>query len=201
MKIWEKNLERKAAIRKELLEKRNRMPEAKRRADSEAILESLLRQPRFLQAREIYTYISFGSEADTRRLVEICLEKGKTLYCPKILGKGKMEFYPIISLDELEEGYWGIWEPPLPDIVHPKEEKRVPKEEALMIMPLVGFDRNNNRLGYGGGYYDRYLEDKPLLFTIALAFEEQYWEPGLVTDDFDIPPKMILTPKRSLEIN
>ncbi|MGN0308616.1 MAG: 5-formyltetrahydrofolate cyclo-ligase [Lachnospiraceae bacterium] len=194
-------MERKAAIRKELLERRDRMPEAKQRADNEAILKSLFRQPRFLQAQEIYTYVSFGSEADTRRLVEICLEKRKTLYCPKILGKGRMEFYPISSFEELEEGYRGILEPPMPDIFQPKEEKRVPKDGALMLMPLVGFDRNNNRLGYGGGYYDRYLEDKPQLFTIALAFEEQYWEPGLVTDDFDIPPKMILTPKRCLEIN
>lgn len=187
-------MERKKAIRKELITKRNQIPQKNREVYSEKILSALLAHPWFLQAEAICTYISFGSEVDTLKLCQVCLEGGKRLYCPKVVGKGRMEFYPLFSMDALEEGYGGIKEPP----VIKKTMEPVPPENTLIIMPLVGFDEEGNRLGYGGGYYDRYLMDKQNIPTIALAFEEQCFRDGLPAEGFDIRPAVILTPDRCI---
>ncbi|MGN0305822.1 MAG: 5-formyltetrahydrofolate cyclo-ligase [Lachnospiraceae bacterium] len=187
-------MERKKAIRKLLLTGRNQITEEKREADSHAIRKALLKHPWFKQADSIYLYASYGSEVDTWVLGRNCLEQKKQLFFPKILKAGQMEFYPVASLDELKEGYGGIKEPPL----SLKEERKKDWNSLLMIMPLVGFDEEGNRLGYGGGFYDRYLADKPKMRTIALAFEEQCLKEGLPVDSFDLRPQVILTPHRYL---
>ncbi|MBQ9990824.1 MAG: 5-formyltetrahydrofolate cyclo-ligase [Lachnospiraceae bacterium] len=189
MSILEKNSERKKAIRNELIKRRNAILPKKRNAESVLILNKLTAHPWFLQAEKILTYISYGSEVDTLLFCRYCLERGKEVYCPQVLERGRMEFYRITSLAELKEGYKGIQEPPQSRPLDYREET----EAMLMILPLVGFDKEGNRLGYGGGFYDRYLADKRKLNTIALAFKEQCWETGLPTESFDIKPGVILT--------
>lgn len=188
-------MERKRAIRKDLLKRRDAISVKKCTADSASILHRLLTHPWFVRAERICTYISHGSEVDTLTLCGLCLEMGKAVYCPRVLDEGRMEFYRIASLEELEEGYRGIKEPPMSEPLDGREEDG----NLLMIMPLVGFDPEGNRLGYGGGFYDRYLADKPQIKTIALAFDEQCFKEGLPTEEFDVRPGQILTPDRKKE--
>lgn len=188
-------MERKKAIRKILLTRRDQLSTEKRASDSAVIRKELFSHPRFREAAVIYLYASYGSEVDTLALAQSCLDMGKSLFFPKVTGTGRMVFYPINFLSELKEGYGGIKEPPVSLKTEPYDEGHKP----LMIMPLVGFDEKRNRLGYGGGFYDRYLAENPRFFTIALAFEEQCWQEGLPSESFDLSPQVILTPQRCLE--
>ena len=97
-----------------------------------------------------------------------------------------MTFYKINSLDELVEGYYSIKTPP-------KIEKNIIKKDEidLILVPGVGFDKNNYRIGFGGGYYDRYLKDFKG-YTISLAFKEQIVE-KVPTNEFDLPVDLVIT--------
>ncbi|MCI5585313.1 MAG: 5-formyltetrahydrofolate cyclo-ligase [Lachnospiraceae bacterium] len=188
-------METKKVIRQQLLARREEISESLRKQYNERILEKVINHPWYKETEEILLYISYGSEVDTLELCRICFQAGKRVYCPKVMDRGRMEFYAIHSLEELTEGYRGIREP---SVKHSFWQKHKDKEEkkVLMLMPLVGFDREGNRLGYGGGFYDRYLADKDCFNTIALAFDEQYWKDILPVNAYDIRPRLILTPKK-----
>ena len=95
-----------------------------------------------------------------------------------------MIFYKLTDFSQLEPGYFGIPEPASGEIADwPK---------ALMIMPGVAFDRANHRVGYGGGFYDRYLEKHPQLERVAIAFSFQML-PEVPTEPTDICPQIIVT--------
>lgn len=167
--------ETKKKQRKELLEMRNSIPKPERVYKSWNILEQLKELPEWKNAEVVFTYVSFGSEVDTILLIEECFRTGKKVTVPKVLDKTKMEFYYITSLKELQVGKWGILEP------ESVEENRADvlniqnQTKAFMIMPGVGFDKEGHRMGYGGGYYDRYLEKygTERFWKVGLAFEEQ----------------------------
>ena len=91
--------------------------------------------------------------------------------------------------EEVEPGYYGIPEPVSGEIVQ--------WEDALMIMPGVAFDRQNHRVGYGGGFYDRYLEKHPRVKRVAAAFEFQLL-PQVPTEPTDISPEIVVTEKQCI---
>ena len=93
-------------------------------------------------------------------------------------------FYKLTDFARLEPGYFGIPEPVSGEIVN--------WSKALMIMPGVAFDRANHRVGYGGGFYDRYLEKHPQLERVAIAFSFQML-PEVPTEPTDICPQIIVT--------
>ena len=146
-RIWEKNLETKPAIRKTMLALRESIPLRKKEEYDEKIRDLLLSRTEFQTAEVILLYISIGSEVDTRRILTACLELGKQVFCPKITGKGKMDFFAVTGFDDLEEGRFHLPEPVGTQMLEKKTETR----KILMVMPLVAFDRAGNRLGYGGG--------------------------------------------------
>ena len=111
------------------------------------------------------------------------------VYVPKVLGKGIMEFYRIKSFDDLIEGFKGIIEPD-----ESKCEKYNWIEESIIICPGVVFDKKGNRIGFGGGYYDRYLE-KNKLFAIGLAHDIQVIDEIKEIKETDIPMNVLVTPK------
>ena len=103
-----------------------------------------------------------------------------------------MDFYEITSLDDVILGYRNIPEPKTINVPYQNENL----SKTLMIMPLVGFDNHKNRLGYGGGFYDRYLQRFPGLQRIGLGFECQRYEEHLPIEDTDQKPDYIITEKR-----
>ena len=183
-------METKQDIRNKLLLNRNYLPLLERSDYSSLIMESLINHEQFKSAKNLLIYVGYQSEVDTRDIIRHAMQNGKKVFCPKVLRPGYMEFYPIKALSDLIPGFKGI---PEPFITH---KCYVPREEdnLLMVMPLVGFDESKNRLGYGSGFYDRYLERYSFIPTISLGFECQKYE-NLPTEATDRKPDVIITEK------
>lgn len=134
-------------------------------------------------------YASYRNEVSTYGIIEHSLKDSKRVYCPKVLEPGIMKFYEIHSLKDIVTGYRNIPEPIDTSYIYDYKAHT----NALMIMPLVGYDTNKNRLGYGGGFYDRYLQHFPSMPKIALGYECQKYESLLPSEPTDIKPDYILT--------
>ena len=183
LQTWEKNMESKKDIRKRVLVERSLLSEEIWAEKSYRIYEKVISHPIFLDADEIYCYIDFRNEVGTRKILEEAWRLGKKVAVPKIL-ESDMEFIYIYSQAELSPGNWGIMEP-LTNT--PAEGKNV-----LVMMPGAVFDLDKHRIGYGKGYYDRYLAKHPYYQTMALAFELQKLE-NIPADEYDICPQIIVT--------
>ncbi len=182
----------KQTIRKLILNRRDQLSDKMVEEKSRCILEQLYRLEPVASAHEIYTYVSFGTEVDTLELIRSELQDGKKVFVPKIIANGMIDFYRIQSLEQLVPGKFGILEPISDEIgVFGKSHDQV------MIMPGVAFDYNKNRIGYGGGYYDRYLEqhDQEISPKIALCYELQMIE-ALEPDEYDKKVDFIVTEQR-----
>lgn len=131
--------------------------------------------------------ISKGKEVDTSKIIEQAWKEGKKVAVPKCYPNHKeMEFRYIHSFNQLESVYFGLLEPII------SETNLCEKNEIdLMIVPGIVFDKNGYRIGYGGGYYDRYLKSFQN-HTLSLAFSCQLVE-KVPTEDHDIPVSMIVT--------
>lgn len=188
-------MERKQDIRKELLKKRNSLTEAECKKYSKLIENRLFSFQPYIHAKTILVYASYQKEVSTYGIIEQALNAGKFVFCPKVLSPGKMEFYKITSLAEIAAGYKNIPEP---------TKTNVPFDitnfsNSIMIMPLVGFDTFKNRLGYGGGFYDRYIQRFPHMKRVALAFECQKYNNLLpINDATDQKPDYIMTEERMI---
>ena len=133
---------------------------------SHAICRNFLQQPFYQQAEVIYAYAAYNQEIRTEEIMEDAWRQGKRVAVPKVIGEG-MAFFYINALSQLEDGYCHIPEP-------------VTTEEAddacaLILMPGLAFDTQFHRIGYGGGYYDRYLDEKRDcdFLKVALAYDFQ----------------------------
>ena len=184
-----KNLEKKQVIRKELLKKRNSLTEEQREKYSKLITEQLFSLEQYKKADILLIYASYQSEVCTYKIINNALHSQKRVFCPKVLGPGNMEFYEISSSEDIICGYKNIPEPAGTNI--PYQTTHISK--TLMLMPVVGFDIQKNRLGYGGGFYDRYLQKIPIMKRIALAYECQKYEADIPTEKTDIKPDFIIT--------
>ena len=177
-------MEEKGFYRKLVKALRRELGEDKRKALSEAIFPYLYESPLWQEARRVYLYVSMPGEVEMRPLIEQAWMEGKQVAVPKVL-EGRMVFIEIFSFQELSPGFYGIWEP--------KGQEEVLWEDALVILPGVAFDKKGHRIGYGGGYYDRYLAAHPLK-TLALAFGFQVFE-ELPSEEADIPAGGLITPE------
>ena len=144
-------MEKKAPLRRELLARRDALPGREER--SRAIQRQVLALPEYRRARRLLLYLSQGSEVDTWPLLDRALAQGRAVYAPRCLdGQGNMAFYRVFSREDLAPGRFGLWEP---------LQERCPLltewEGALCLLPGIAFDREGFRLGYGKGYYDRFL--------------------------------------------
>lgn len=176
----EKNL-----IRKQMKQLRADMTRTERFEKSMQIFEKLITVPEFKRADRIYTYVSMDNEIDTIMLIDYSLSLEKRVFVPRVSGKD-MEFYEISDISELNPGYRGIYEPD----INGKEPDY--SRTGFMCMPGLAFDRSYNRIGYGGGFYDRYLSVENKLYKAALAYEAQLLE-SIPAQDGDVRPDMIVT--------
>lgn len=176
----EKNL-----IRKQMKQLRADMTRTERVEKSMQIFEQLITVPEFKRADRIYTYVSMDNEIDTIMLIDYSLSLEKRVFVPRVSGRD-MEFYEISDISELSPGYMGIYEPDIngrePDY----------SRTGFMCMPGLAFDKSHNRIGYGGGFYDRYLSVENKLYKAALAYEAQLLE-SIPAQDGDVRPDMIVT--------
>lgn len=164
----------KEEIRNEIIRKRNELSKDEIAKKSQIIGEKLSSLSAFVKARTILFYVSFRNEVETHPLIERSLSLGKKVIVPRVnQEKKELELYEISSLEELTSGSWNIPEP------DPKKAKMANLEEIdTVIVPGVVFDENGNRIGYGGGYYDRRLAvirkiKKEKVRFIGLGFDFQ----------------------------
>lgn len=184
-------IESKTDIRQKLLKKRNTLTKERRQKYSKLIEERLFLSEQYQNAEILLIYISYLSEVSTYGIINHSLNTGKKVFCPKVLNHGIMDFYEIASLDDVILGYKNIPEPKATGFPYNNQNPI----KTLMIMPLVGFDEAKNRIGYGGGFYDRYLQNFPSLNRIGLGFECQRYEGEIPVEKTDIKPNFIFTEK------
>ncbi len=192
-----KNLETKKEIRQKIRQKRRELKEELWKEKSAAVTAVVTAHPWFQEAKNIYTYAAYNREVRTQEIIDTAFKTGKNVWVPKIVGK-TMHFCHIENMDDLKPGFYGIPEPADCPTTHYDD---LPAENtcgSLMIMPGVGFDEECHRIGYGGGYYDRYLAKSPEIPRIALAFEFQIF-PEIPYEEHDIRPDIVVTEKRILQ--
>ena len=165
-------MEAKKAIRKEIFRRRKETDPASICKNSAKIWQKLFSLPAFQESDWIYLYIDCKNEVMTDGIIKEAFRLGKKVAAPKVVGED-MIFYQISPKTSL----------PVAD-----------GEDGLMIMPGVAFDNQRHRVGYGGGFYDRYLSKHTSHFTAALAFEFQMME-EVPTEPTDLLPDVVITEK------
>ena len=138
----------KRALRRELISRRKAMDAEHKRLADESIFEQLKKL--IDESGSVLTYVSTDIEVDTRRVLEYCFDTGKTVAVP-VSGDTELSFHQIRSLDDLADGRFGILEPKCRDTVF------YGNADSLCIVPALCADGDGLRLGYGRGYYDRFL--------------------------------------------
>ncbi len=134
-------------------------------------------------ANTIYGYLPYNQEVRTVPMLEQALADGKKVAVPKCYGE-EMRFIYLEDLSQVAPGYAGI---PEPIADGPVAED----ETALVLMPGLAFDPQGHRIGYGGGFYDRFLAEEPNHPKVALCYDFQMLE-HLDTEEFDIPVDLVL---------
>lgn len=174
----------KQELRKEIRQKRDGYSEQEISDRSAEICLKIMECTEYAKASVVLAYIPIKGEVDVKPVINAALEEGKIVAVPGVSGK-TMSFYQISSFDDLQPGYMGIPEP--------KEYcPPVNCTGALMLMPGTAFDTSLHRCGYGGGFYDRFLEHRPQIKKIAVAFDFQVYD-EIPYDENDILPDMVIT--------
>jgi 5-formyltetrahydrofolate cyclo-ligase len=178
----------KAEIRKRLLSLRNSQSIDEIMARSAEIVTRLVRIEEIRKASTLMVYLSFGSEVLTDDLIRWCWGEGKRVCVPFCRPKSReLTACRIDGFDELETGHYGIREPK-EGLLRPIEGGDI----EVIIVPAVAFDRRGYRIGYGGGYYDRFLPQASQAAKIGVAFACQIIE-KIPVDGHDLPVDVIVT--------
>ncbi len=180
----------KRALRKAMLERLRALPQEQIRTWSEEIAYRVCQMEAFQQAETICVFISMPGEVDTRPIIETARAAGKKMAAPKIQD-GRMEFIQFAGESDLAPGAFGILEP---------TGSRFAEGKTLIVMPGVVFDQTCRRIGYGGGYYDRYLAQHPQLATVAVAFDLQVLD-QIPEEAHDLKPQIVVTEQRIVRRN
>ena len=181
----------KASLRKEILSKRNSIPPEVRKSKDKAIEERLFGLAEVMAARTVFFFASFRSEVDTSGMIRRSLGEGRRVVLPRVEGKN-LGLYEIKGLDELISGCMNI---PEPSVL--TDDRRVTINDVdVVVIPGAAFDERGNRIGYGGGFYDRLLAElqKPIPI-IAPTYEEQVIN-SVPTFAYDKKVGMIVTDRR-----
>lgn len=224
---------KKKRIRLAALAERDSLTAEQRRDYSKRIVKKVTSLPCYRDADALLTYVSFRSEVDTFPLMEQAFADGKAVFVPKVLGK-EMDFFRICSFADLTEGYRGILEPSGGELIDswiddrfgqfekfrmekPLKGKAAEKSafgasSVLVCLPGAAFDRARHRIGYGGGFYDRFLSrfsekkggtdavahPRMKFTTAALSFSCQIFE-EIPCETHDICPMCVVTEKEILQ--
>jgi len=195
----------KTTLRKEILALRDSLTIEVRREKSREIARKIIQHEKFQEADKVLLFASFRSEVDTAEIFATAIAMGKEVYFPRVEGK-EMEFYRVEKASDLKSGYQGIREPVGDEdsrfAVNVRTELQSEEEPSriIVIMPGAVFDEACNRIGYGGGYYDKFLQilehhiKKENLYKLAIAYQCQIVEKGrIVSEPYDIKPDEVIT--------
>lgn len=173
----------KKALRKMIREKKQAMTPEQIRSAGEKLMQLFVATEQYRAAKTIYGYLPYNQEVRTVPILEQALRDGKRVAVPKVYGE-EMRFIYMTDLNLVAPGFGGIPEPvadaPVAD-----------DPAALVLMPGLAFDPKGHRIGYGGGFYDRFLAQEPGHPTVALCYDFQMLS-HLETEEFDVPVDLVL---------
>lgn len=173
----------KAALRAQMRAKKRLMTPDEIEEKSRSLAAQLFACECYRRAETIYGYLSYNQEVRTVPILAQAILDGKQVALPKVCGHN-MRFYRMTDLSRVQKGYGGIPEPC-------GDEPIASDPAALVLMPGLAFDSFGHRVGYGGGFYDRFLAAEPMHPTVALCYAFQLL-PTLETEEFDIPVDFVL---------
>lgn len=173
----------KKELRKAIRQRKRAMTEEEIRERSESLARKFLETEAYRTAKSVYGYLPYNQEVRTVPILEQALREGKAVAVPKCYGD-EMRFIWLQDLTAVEKSPMGIPEPTADGPV-------ADDETALVLMPGVAFDKEGHRIGYGGGYYDKFLAREGKHPTVALCYDFQVVD-CLETEEFDIPVDQVL---------
>ncbi len=187
LKILAKNMEKRKQIRSEMKARRNALSKEEREKASAAICEHLKKASWYDDTEMLLCYMPIGSEVDVGLFMEMALRDGKRIYIPRTEGD-RMTFYRFEGHSHLEKGNFGVLEPRISkDYYHPDWD-------GVVIVPGVAFSKKGERMGYGKGYYDRFLANSPHLYPVGVGFAVQIAD-TLHAHEMDVPMMELYTEK------
>ena len=173
----------KTALRQAIRQQKRAMSQEEIVSRSQALGELFVKSQAYQEAKTIYGYLPYNQEVRTVPMLEQALKDGKRVAVPKVYGD-TMRFIYLEDLSAVEKSNMGIPEP-IADA--PVAEDKT----ALVLMPGLAFTKKGDRMGYGGGFYDRFLAEEPEHPTLALCYDFQMVD-SLPTEAFDIPVDTVL---------
>jgi len=180
----------KSALRKHLLEKRDATSAELRNILSEKIHENLKKISSYTNSENVACYFPIGSEVDTHNVMLNILKQGKNLLLPRIVDNN-IQFYIVSNLEKLERGSF--------EIMEPKDSCEKAKKIDCVLIPTVGVSKLGVRLGYGYGYYDRFLSSTDAV-KISLTYSKQIVK-SIPIDSHDIKIDWIVTEDENIKIS
>ena len=178
----------KSELRKQVLQEMKTLPREQKQFIDQTLTERLLQHPFYQEAKVIATYLSFSHEFQTQELIEQALKDGKKVLIPKTYLKGRMDFV-VYNPQQLVKTSFGLLEP------QGDLEVVDASQIDLIHVPGLAFTTEGYRIGYGGGYYDRYLKHFPghTLSTIYPCQVQQF-----MPENHDIPVQEVLIDEGNL---
>lgn len=173
----------KTELRREIRARKRAMTEEEIETRSAKLAQLFFASEAYQNAKTIYGYLPYNQEVRTVPMLAQALKDGKKVAVPKVYGD-EMKFLYLDDLNAVAKGYAGIPEPIA-------DEPVAQDETALVLMPGLAFDPQGHRIGYGGGFYDKFLAAEPRHPTLALCYEFQML-PKLDVEDHDIPVDTVL---------
>ena len=173
----------KPALRQYIRTLKQQMTEAEIDQKSQLLCSMLLDSDLYRNAKSIYGYMNYNQEVRTQDLLKQAMRDGKRVAIPKCYGK-EMRFIWIDDLSQTVKSSCGIPEP-----IH--DTPVADDSTALVLLPGIAFDATGHRIGYGGGYYDKFLAVEPNHPSVALCYDFQLLK-QLPTDEYDIPADLVL---------
>lgn len=184
----------KKEIRQNVLAKLKQIDSKEKHQKDLKIYDNLFSTESYKNAKSLMIYMSFGTEIDTRPIIERAWDQGKKIHIPFTINDTRL-MYPVMieSFDNLVPGDFGILGPDANN--HTRTFKH---DLDLVIVPGVAFDLEGFRIGYGGGYYDRFLSDLDSSL-LSILYEDQLVDEDF-KEDFDIPVDLLVTEKNIYKI-
>ena len=173
----------KKALRAKIREQKRAMTTEQIEQASARLGELFAQTEQYKNAKTIYGYLPYNQEVRTVPMLEQAMREGKRVAVPKCYGD-EMKFIYMDDLSKVELGYANIPEPVA-------DEPVADDKTALVLMPGMAFTKNGDRMGYGGGFYDKFLAAEPEHPTVALCYAFQMVE-SLPTEEYDIPVDCVL---------
>ena len=173
----------KKELRRQIRDQKRQMSEEEIVNASEKLEVMFISTEQYRNAKTIYGYLPYNQEVRTTSILARALQDGKRVAVPKLYGP-EMKFIYLTDLSQVEKSDKGIPEPVFDSPVGDDPT-------ALVLMPGLAFTKNGDRMGYGGGYYDKFLAVEPDHPTVALCFDFQIVD-EIPTDDYDVPVDLVL---------